>query len=58
MKFISYCHNDIASWGALKDNDQIVPLGSDSATPIAADLKSAIAQDKLELAISTAHSST
>jgi 2-keto-4-pentenoate hydratase/2-oxohepta-3-ene-1,7-dioic acid hydratase in catechol pathway len=58
MKFISYCHNDIASWGALKDNDQIVPLGSDSVTPIAVDLKSAIAQDKLKLAISTAHSST
>ncbi|MFT5137733.1 MAG: 2-keto-4-pentenoate hydratase/2-oxohepta-3-ene-1,7-dioic acid hydratase in catechol pathway [Arenicella sp.] len=58
MKFISYCHNDIASWGALKDSDQIVSLGSDSATPIAADLRSAIAQDKLKLAISTAHSST
>jgi hypothetical protein len=52
MRFISYSHNDIATWGALKDNDQIVPLGTNSATPIAADLKSAIAQDKLKLAIS------
>lgn len=57
MRFISYSHNDIATWGALKDNDQIVPLGTHSATPIAADLKSAIAQDKLKLAISTAQSS-
>jgi 2-keto-4-pentenoate hydratase/2-oxohepta-3-ene-1,7-dioic acid hydratase in catechol pathway len=57
MRFISYSHNNIATWGALKDNDQIVPLGTNSATPIAADLKSAIAQDKLKLAISTAQSS-
>lgn len=56
MKFISYSHNDITTWGALKGDDQIVPLGTASSTPIAADLKSAIAGGKLAQAISTAES--
>ena len=57
MKFISYSHKHIATWGVLKDNEQIVPLGADSAMPIAVDLKSAIVEGKLEQAISTAESS-
>ena len=50
MKFISYTHNGKPGWGALVNDDRVLPMGNDSATPIATDLKSAIAEDKLEAA--------
>lgn len=55
MKFISYTHNGEAGWGALKDHNRIVPMGTGSAAAISIDLKSAIAEGKLDEAKSVAN---
>ena len=51
MRFISYCHNQQISWGALTDDDRVVDLST-----VAVDMKQAIAEQALDQIVLAQHS--